>query len=175
VTRLSDRKTRLSFETGQTARYRSKDRAIIVEPDMRGDVVAFRLKGTRVRFELTWRGVYDHAAAVAAERLLADRRQRSCGETRPPMSKAKTDTRIKVSRSKRYKGEISSVNARGLKQIEGFQIRVFRTKRGEVMLGFYTIEPRHQDKKHPELVTYSYHVVTFTADKDGRVTIGVKR
>jgi hypothetical protein len=82
---------------------------------------------------------------------------------------------IKIGRQKRFAGEISNVRVRGISKIEGVELRVFRTLRSEAMLGFYTIEPRHQDKKHPERVVYSYHVITFTAEKDGRLNIEVSR
>jgi hypothetical protein len=43
---------------------------------MRGDVVSLRLKGTRVRYEVSWQGTFEHAAKVHAERLRAEKKQR---------------------------------------------------------------------------------------------------
>jgi hypothetical protein len=76
VTRLSNRKTRLTFETEAQVKYRGKYRPVVVEPDMRGDVVSLRLKGTRVRYEVSWQGTFEHAAKVHAERLRAEKKQR---------------------------------------------------------------------------------------------------
>jgi hypothetical protein len=74
MTRLSERKTRLTFETAATARYRGKERAIVVEPDLEGQLVALRLKGTRVRYELSWQAIYNRAAMVHADRARAERK-----------------------------------------------------------------------------------------------------
>jgi hypothetical protein len=74
MTKLSARKTRLTFETEHTIRYRRLDRPIVVEPDMDGFSVYLRLKGTRARFGVSWRSVYELAAKVAADRLRADRK-----------------------------------------------------------------------------------------------------
>ena len=52
--KLSDRKTRLTFITNQTARYRGKEREIVIE--VFPEHAATRLLGTRTRYEISWRG-----------------------------------------------------------------------------------------------------------------------
>lgn len=74
MTKLATRKTRLSFETEATVRYRGQDRPVLVECDSTGHHAGLRLKGTRVRYEVSWRGVYDFAAKVKAERDRAERK-----------------------------------------------------------------------------------------------------
>ena len=66
MTRLAERKTRLSLITNQTARYRGQDRAVVVE--VSPDIATLRLLGTRTRYEVSWRGVFDYAAEVYADR-----------------------------------------------------------------------------------------------------------
>lgn len=76
--RLSDRKSRLSFITNSFARYRGKERSIVVE--VMPDYAIVRLLGTRTRYEVSWRGVFDLAAEIFArherERRKAERRQK---------------------------------------------------------------------------------------------------
>ena len=76
--KLCDRKTRLTFITNSCARYRGKDRSIVV--DVFPDYATVRLAGTRTRYEVSWRGVFDVAAEIYArrerERRQADRAQR---------------------------------------------------------------------------------------------------
>ncbi len=64
--KLSDRKTRLTFITNSCARYRGKDRSIVIE--VFPDYAAVRLLGTRTRYEVSWRGVFDVAAEIYARR-----------------------------------------------------------------------------------------------------------
>jgi hypothetical protein len=64
--RLSHRKSRLSFITNATARYRGKDRDIVIE--VYPDHAAVRLLGTRTRYEVSWRGVFDLAAEIYARK-----------------------------------------------------------------------------------------------------------
>lgn len=66
MTKLSSRKTRLSFVTNASARYRGKDRAIAV--DAHPEFASVRLLGTRTRYEVSWRGVFDFAAEIYARR-----------------------------------------------------------------------------------------------------------
>jgi hypothetical protein len=73
VTKLTERKTRLLFETEVTARYRGKDRAIVVEPDMHGHTLALYLKGTRVRYAGGWGEVFDLFAKLHADRVRYER------------------------------------------------------------------------------------------------------
>ena len=60
MTHLSKRKTRLTFTTNQTGRYRGKEREIVNE--VFPEHAAVRLHGTRTRYEVSWRGVFDLAA-----------------------------------------------------------------------------------------------------------------
>ena len=64
--KLAQRKTRLSFITNQTARYRGKEREIVIE--VFPEHAAVRLSGTRTRYEVSWRGVFDVAAEIHARR-----------------------------------------------------------------------------------------------------------
>jgi len=64
--RLSNRKSRLAFITNSTARYRGKDRDIVIE--VFPDYAAVRLLGTRTRYEVSWRGVFDVAAEIYARK-----------------------------------------------------------------------------------------------------------
>ena len=76
MTRLAQRKTRLTFETEATERYRGRERAIVVETDGEGFTASFRLKGTRVRYEASWVGLFHFAAKIAADRAKAERKAR---------------------------------------------------------------------------------------------------
>lgn len=77
MTRLADRKTRLTAVTNATARYRSRDRAVVAE--IHPETVVLRLAGTRTRYEVSWRGIFDFAARVQAERERAARKARRKG------------------------------------------------------------------------------------------------
>lgn len=66
MTRLANRKTKLTFVTDQTARYRGKERDIVVE--VFPSFAELRLAGARTRYEISWRGIYDVAAEVFARR-----------------------------------------------------------------------------------------------------------
>ena len=66
MTSLTKRKTRLSFSTSATARYRGKERPIVVE--VFPEYASVRLLGTRTRYEISWRGVFDVAAEIHARR-----------------------------------------------------------------------------------------------------------
>lgn len=66
MTYLRDRKRKLSFVTNSTARYRGKDRQIVVE--VSPEYASVRLLGTRTRYEISWRGVFDVAAEIHARR-----------------------------------------------------------------------------------------------------------
>lgn len=79
MTKLTERKTRLLFETEETARYRGKERAIVVEPDMHGLTLTMRLKGTKVRYEGSWGAVFDLFAKLHAERLRYERQMERKG------------------------------------------------------------------------------------------------
>jgi hypothetical protein len=68
--KISERKNRLSFITNQVARYRGKEREIVIE--VFPEHAAVRLLGTRTRYEISWRGVFD----VAAEIFMRKERER---------------------------------------------------------------------------------------------------
>lgn len=74
MTSLATRKTRLSFETSDSVRYRGRLREVIVEATEY--TAAIRLKGTRQRFELSWAGIYNQAVKVSVERKRAERKKR---------------------------------------------------------------------------------------------------
>lgn len=61
MTKLADRKTRLSFTTGAEKRYRGKMRAIIVEVENEFTATV-RLAGTRQRYPFSFEGVFVSAA-----------------------------------------------------------------------------------------------------------------
>ena len=63
---LRERKRRLSLITNSTARYRGKERAIVIE--VFPEYAAVRLLGTRTRYEVSWRAVFDLAAKIHARR-----------------------------------------------------------------------------------------------------------
>lgn len=62
--RLDKRKTRLSFVTSSTFRYRGKEREIVVEAQPYFATV--RLAGTQQRYAVSWTGVYQLAAEIFA-------------------------------------------------------------------------------------------------------------
>lgn len=88
MTRLAERKTRLTFETEETVRSYSRpkrgsrnrprqiQRQIIIETDHTGYGGFVRLKGARVRMPFSWQGVYEAACRVEAERRRRERKQR---------------------------------------------------------------------------------------------------
>jgi hypothetical protein len=60
--RLLDRKSRLTFITNSTARYRGKNREIVIE--VFPEYAAVRLLGTRTRYQTSWRTFFDVAAEI---------------------------------------------------------------------------------------------------------------
>jgi len=66
MSRLRQRKTKLEFITNATVRYRGKDRDVVIEA--LPDTAVVRLLGTRVKYEVSWRGVHDYAARIASSR-----------------------------------------------------------------------------------------------------------
>lgn len=70
--KLRHRKTRLTFVTNQTARYRGKDREIVIE--VFPEHASVRLLGARTRYEISWRGVFDLAAEIHARRERAQKK-----------------------------------------------------------------------------------------------------
>jgi hypothetical protein len=80
MTKLSERKTKLQFQTDAEIRYRGKMRAVIVEVESTGFTGCVRLAGTRVRYPFSWAGLFTHAAEIFArserERRKEERKQR---------------------------------------------------------------------------------------------------
>jgi hypothetical protein len=66
VKKIAERKSRLSFITNQVARYKGREREIVIE--VFPEHAAVRLLGTRTRYEVSWRGVFDLAAEIYARR-----------------------------------------------------------------------------------------------------------
>lgn len=64
--KLSARKTKLTFITNSTARYRGREREIVIEAYP--EYGAVRLLGTRTRYEASWRAIFDLAAEIYARR-----------------------------------------------------------------------------------------------------------
>jgi hypothetical protein len=63
---LRQRKSRLAFITNSTARYRGKERAVIIE--VFPEYATVRLLGTRTRYEVSWRAIFDLAAEIRVRR-----------------------------------------------------------------------------------------------------------
>jgi hypothetical protein len=79
MTKLSARKTRLSFTTDAEVRYRGKLRNVVIEV-ANGFTANVRLSGTRQRYAFSWHGLHDWAADLFAkherERRKAERIER---------------------------------------------------------------------------------------------------
>jgi hypothetical protein len=67
MTRLSERKTKLSFVTDAEVRHRGRMRRVVVEAH-NGFTASVRLQGTRQRYEFSWHGLHDWAAELHARR-----------------------------------------------------------------------------------------------------------
>jgi hypothetical protein len=63
--KLAERKSRLAFETSDTARERGEHRAVCVEAFPHFAVL--RLKGLQHEIRISWTGLYEHAARLEAE------------------------------------------------------------------------------------------------------------
>jgi uncharacterized protein (DUF952 family) len=74
VTRLANRKTRLTFATEDNVRYRGRLRCVVVEVDADGYGGAVRLEGTRARFPFSFAGLYNDAVKKQVEAALAVKR-----------------------------------------------------------------------------------------------------
>lgn len=64
--RLDKRKTRLSFVTSSTFRYRGKEREIVVEAQPY--LATVRLAGTQQRYAVSWTSVYQLAGEIFARK-----------------------------------------------------------------------------------------------------------
>lgn len=84
MTKVSTRKTRLSFETDAEIRQwgtvaekrRPVMRAVIVDVD-NGWHGSVRLKGTRMKYEFSWLGLFDWAVQQHVTRLRAEKKAKS--------------------------------------------------------------------------------------------------
>jgi hypothetical protein len=80
MTYLRKRKSRLSFITNSTARYRGREREIVME--VFPEYARVRLLGTRTRYEVTWRAVFDLAAEIQVRRDRERKREERRAGTR---------------------------------------------------------------------------------------------
>lgn len=74
ATALAKRKSRLTFETSDTVRYRGKLREVVIEAN--AYTASIRLKGTRQRYELSWAGAFNHAVRVHVEKQRSEKKAR---------------------------------------------------------------------------------------------------
>jgi hypothetical protein len=72
MTHLTKRKSKLVFTTADTIRYKGKLREVVVE--VTPYIATCRLSGTRTRYEMSWSGVFTHAARVYADKVRAERK-----------------------------------------------------------------------------------------------------
>lgn len=72
MTALSERKTRLTFETAATVRERGRSREVVIEAQPYLALV--RLKGTRKTFPISYTTIYETAARIEAERVRAEKK-----------------------------------------------------------------------------------------------------
>jgi hypothetical protein len=73
MTRLPQRKSKLSFVTNATVRHAGRDREVVIEA--LPDTAVVRLLGCpSVSYEVSWRAVHDLAARIHAERSRKFRR-----------------------------------------------------------------------------------------------------
>jgi hypothetical protein len=79
------------------------------------------------------------------------------------MKKKRTDVAVKIGRSKRLGGQISSVLARGLAQIEGVQVRFTQQIQGEVLAQFFVLGKGPGPFGRPGDIHYVAHRVWITA------------
>ena len=79
MTRLDKRKSKLLLETSDTVRERGRFREVIVEPHSNGYTLSVRLKGCRMKYDLSWGGIYAFAARVAADRARAEKKAKRKG------------------------------------------------------------------------------------------------
>lgn len=72
MTALSERKTRLTFETADVVRERGKQREVVIECES-AYYASVRLKGTRTRFQISYAAIYQAAARIEAMRLRSEK------------------------------------------------------------------------------------------------------
>jgi hypothetical protein len=72
MTHLAKRKSRLTFTTSDTVHYKGRQREVVIE--VSPYIATCRLSGTQTRYEMSWSGVFHHAAAAFAEKKRAERK-----------------------------------------------------------------------------------------------------
>lgn len=72
MSHLTKRKSKLVFTTADTVRYKGKLREVVVE--VSPFIATCRLSGTRTRYEMSWSGIFAHAARVYADKMRAERK-----------------------------------------------------------------------------------------------------
>lgn len=80
MTHLTKRKSRLIFTTSDTVRYKGSEREVVIE--VTPFIATCRLAGTRTRYEMSWSGVFQHAAHIFAEKKRAERKAKRKGASR---------------------------------------------------------------------------------------------
>jgi hypothetical protein len=80
MSQLIKRKSKLVFTTSDTARYKGSERQIIIEATPFYAVC--RLAGTRTRYEMSWAGIFNFAAAAFANKERAERKANRKGAIR---------------------------------------------------------------------------------------------
>lgn len=83
MTKLSQRKTKLSFTTDAEVRYRGRLRAVVIEVE-NGYTATVRLAGTRSRYPFSWRGLHDWAAELYARQERERRKKERAERARRP-------------------------------------------------------------------------------------------
>ncbi len=74
MTALAKRKSRLSFETSDSVRYRGRLREVVIEANEY--TASVRLKGTRQRYPISWAGIFNLAVKLHVEQLRKDRKNK---------------------------------------------------------------------------------------------------
>ena len=82
MTRLDQRKSKLSVETSDTVRECGQLREVIIEADSSGYILYVRLKGLRSRFPISPGGIYNAAVKIAVEKARAEKKAKRKGLTR---------------------------------------------------------------------------------------------
>jgi hypothetical protein len=72
MSHLTKRKSKLVFTTADTVRYKGRLREVVIE--VSPFIATCRLAGTRTRYEMSWSGIFAHAARVFADKQRAERK-----------------------------------------------------------------------------------------------------
>lgn len=78
MSRLSNRKSRLSFITDASKFERGKRRDIVLEPEPM--ILHVRLHGTRRKLDVPYDAIYDLACKIEANRLRAEKKAKKAGK-----------------------------------------------------------------------------------------------